>query len=108
MKAKETAMPRPSNWPRGPYSGVFTVDVNGTKKADIQQVYSYWNDGAQSFITRKGHFTENNTYPRLVHSFKDFDGNTIFISSTVIRKARWGSMFFTVATLPDISARFNC
>lgn len=85
---------------RGPYSGVFTININGTKKAEIQETFSYWGDGSQSFITRKGHFTENNTYPRLVRSFKDYQGNTIFAGSTVIRKARWGSMFFTVATIP--------
>lgn len=85
---------------RGPYSGVFTININGTKKAEIQEAFSYWGDGSQSFITRKGHFVEKNTYPRLVRSFKDYQGNTIFTGSTVIRKARWGSIFFTVATIP--------
>lgn len=85
---------------RGPYAGVYTVNINGTKKSEIQEVFSYWNDGSQSFITRKGHFVDKNTYPRFVRSFKDYQGNTYFAGSTVIRKARWGSMFFTVATIP--------
>jgi hypothetical protein len=85
---------------RGPYAGVYTININGTKKSEIQEVFSYWGDGSQSFITRKGHFVDNNTYPRFVRSFKDFQGNTYFAGSTVIRKARWGSMFFTIVTIP--------
>jgi hypothetical protein len=37
-----------------------------------------------------------------VRSFKDFQGNTYFAGSTVIRKARWGSMFFTLTTIPFV------
>lgn len=90
------------NLARGPYAGVFTVNINGTKKADLKEAFSYWNDGSQSFITSKGHLVSNNTYPRLERAFKDFQGNTIFVGSTVIRRARYGSMFFTVATVPTV------
>lgn len=87
---------------RGPYSGVYTININGTKRSEVQEIFSYWNDGQQSFITRKGHFVDNNTYPRFVRSFRDYEGNTYFAGSTIIRKARWGSMFFTIATIPFV------
>ncbi|WP_207514538.1 DUF6770 family protein [Longitalea luteola] len=87
---------------RGPYAGVFTININGTKKADIKESFSYWNDGSQSFISSKGHLASNNTYPRLERAFKDFQGNTIFVGSTVIRRAKFGSIFFTVATAPTV------
>ena len=31
---------------RGPYAGVFTINLNGHHKSDIQTSFSYWADGS--------------------------------------------------------------
>jgi hypothetical protein len=30
---------------RGPYTGIFTININGPKKSDLVQMYSYWGAG---------------------------------------------------------------
>jgi hypothetical protein len=87
---------------RGPYSGVFTINLNGHKKADIKEVYSYWSDGSQPTISKRGLYTENRAYARWEQSFKDYQGNTYFAGSSFIKRARWGSIISSVITAPLI------
>jgi len=91
---------RVKHFGRGPYSGVFTINIKGDKLADIQSNYAYWADGSQSFMNTKGHFTENNTFPRFETSFKDYQGNTFFVGSALTRKPRWGMIIPGVITMP--------
>lgn len=91
---------------RGAYSGVFTINLNGTKKSDIKEIYSYWNDGSTSFMTKKGYCTEVKGFPRFSESFKDFNGNTYYIGSSVDKKVRVGSIIASVITLPILVPPF--
>lgn len=85
----------------GPYSGIFTINVNGIKKADINQVYSYWGDGSQEeSISEKGRFADNKAYALLGQSFRDFDGNTYFVGSAMIKRVKWGSVASSVILSP--------
>jgi hypothetical protein len=90
-------------WSHGPYSGVFTVNVNGPNKQAITQVCSYWSDGSQESITERGRFVDNNdneAYSIFAHSFKDYDGNTYFVGSELVKKPKWGSIASSVALSP--------
>jgi hypothetical protein len=85
---------------KGPYAGVFTINLNGTKKSDFKEVYSYWNDGSSSFMSKKGYCPEVKGFPRFSESFKDFDGNTYYAGSAVDKKLRVGNLVATIVTLP--------
>jgi hypothetical protein len=84
----------------GPYRGVFTININGPAKTDVQASYSYWGDGSQSFITRKGRVREKKGYLILTNAYKDFQGNTIFTGSTFTKKVAVGHIFATILTAP--------
>jgi hypothetical protein len=86
----------------GTYCGVFTININGSTKNDVQASYSYWGDGSQSFISRKGHVREKKGYLILTNAYKDFQGNTIFIGSTFTKKVAVGHIFATILTAPII------
>lgn len=86
---------------RGPYSGIFTININGPNKADLAQTYSYWGDGSQEeSISKKGRFSDNNAYALFSQSFKDYDGNTYFAGSALIKKTKWGSIASSVVLAP--------
>lgn len=44
-----------------PYIGVFTVHLNGPKKTDRKETFSYWQSGQQDFISEKGKLTQTST-----------------------------------------------
>lgn len=85
---------------RGAYAGVFTIHFNGTKKADVNSAYSYWNDGSQAAFTKSGLLPEKKVFARQTISFRDYSGNTYFIGSTVKKRTRWGSIAGAVITSP--------
>jgi hypothetical protein len=86
---------------RGPYVGVFTINLNGVNARDFNQVYSYWGDGSQgSSISKTGKFAENDAYEVIKRSFRDYEGNTYFVGSALIKKTRWGAIGASVITAP--------
>lgn len=86
---------------KGPYDGVFTMHLNGPAKNDIEQMYSYWNDGSKMpDISKKGYNYTNNTYTKLSNSFRDFEGNTYFVGSSFNKKVRWGTITTSVILAP--------
>jgi hypothetical protein len=87
---------------RGTYAGLFTIDLNGHKKGDIRENFSYWDDGSQSMMNAKGRFNQNKSYALFASSFKDFQGNTFFVGSSVVHRVKWVAVGFTIITLPLI------
>jgi hypothetical protein len=87
---------------RGVYNGVFTISLNGHKKEDVKEVYTYWNDRSKADISARGHFNLIKGYIMPNHSFKDYNGNTYFTGSTLIRKTRWGAISSSIITAPLI------
>ncbi|HUB59730.1 MAG TPA: DUF6770 family protein [Puia sp.] len=87
---------------RGPYVGVFTINLNGHKRADIQTNFSYWADGSKSFVDKYGLFTAPQSYARLESCFKDYEGNTWFTGSGVTRQTRWGIVAASIVTAPTV------
>jgi hypothetical protein len=87
---------------RGAYMGVFTINLNGHQKGDIQDVYSYWADGSQTGISAKGLDLQHDGYPKLELSFRDYQGNTYFAGSYIVKRVRWGGIAAAVVTSPLI------
>lgn len=85
-----------------PYAGVFTIDINGTKKADYKQNYSYWIDGKNSDLTDRGRLTASKEFTFFERGFRDFQGNTYFAGTAIKRKAKIGSIISSVVFLPFI------
>jgi hypothetical protein len=51
-------------------------------------------------ISKKGPFSDNNAYALFSESFKDYDGNTYFAGSALIKKPKWGSIASSVVLAP--------
>lgn len=88
---------------KGPYDGVFTIMLNGPKKSDIKERFSYWNDGSKEpDITTTGEINENKLYPYLVSTVRDYKGNTYYVGSSYKRKVRVGAIISSVVLAPLI------
>lgn len=85
---------------KGAFTGVFTINFNGTKKADVTELYSYWDDGSQSSFSKRGLLIDQNSYARQTSSFRDYAGNTYFVGSSVKKKTKWGAIVGAVVTSP--------
>ncbi len=72
----------------GPYSGVFTIQLNGHRRKDIQTAFSYWSNGTQSFLGKDGYHCSSHSYPNMEKAFRDCQGNTWFTGTGIIRKSR--------------------
>ena len=86
----------------GPYSGVFTINLNGHTRKDIQAEFSYWNNGSQTFINKYGYLPESHEYANIERAFKDYQGNTIFAACGLTSKVRWGAITGAVLTVWSI------
>lgn len=91
------------NVTQGPYSGVYTIALNGPKKADWEQTFTYWNDGSlEPAISERGRYTDNNAYCRFSSAFRDFQGNTYFVGTPVTKRIKWGSIASSVILAPMV------
>ena len=86
----------------GPYSGLFTINLNGHTKKDIQAQFSYWTDGSQTFVDKYGYYDNGGVYANFENSFRDYNGNTWFAACGIHRHCRWISIAASVLTLPFI------
>jgi hypothetical protein len=93
---------QPNHLTEGTYAGVFTINVNGPEKNGLSQQFSYWNDGSQAAFNKMGYYVEQKKYARLLHSFRDQEGNTYFAGSSFIRKPKIGSIIATIVTAPIV------
>ena len=88
---------------KGAYSGVFTVNFNGHFKSDVKEIYSYWIDGSQMpAISKSGKYSENSAYAKFTSSMRDYEGNTYFVGSSLIKKPKWGAIGSSVILSPLI------
>ncbi|GAA4325584.1 DUF6770 family protein [Flaviaesturariibacter amylovorans] len=88
---------------KGPYDGVFTVALNGPRRADIKETFSYWSDGSKApEISASGLLGDNHAYPRFSSTIRDFKGNTYFVGNSYIRKAKVGSIVASILLSPTV------
>jgi hypothetical protein len=98
-----TYSPTAKQLSKGFYSGVFTINLEGSGKNNVKENFSYWSDASKEpTISSRGRFSENNYYNNFSSSFKDYQGNTYFVGSGISRKVKIGSIISTVITLPLI------
>jgi hypothetical protein len=88
-------------WHR-PYCGFFSISLNGHTKKDIKASFSYYADGSQSFIDKDGYYTDAHVYANVEHSFRDYQGNTLFAAAGIKRKVAVGAIVGAVLTLPTV------
>lgn len=88
---------------KGAYNGVFTVSLNGPKKSDVKETFSYWDDGSQSStISNTGLYVQNNSYTNLSGAIRDYSGNTYFVGSSLIKRPKWGTIITSVVLAPFV------
>ncbi len=87
---------------KGPYLGVFTIDINGSNPKAFKKAFTYWSDGSVSGVSERGLFAETDSYVMFTNAFRDFDGNTYFAGPQMIKKTRWGCIVSSVITAPLI------
>jgi hypothetical protein len=83
---------------KGPYTGFFTINLEGHTKKDIKARFTYYNDGSQPIMDKRGYFAEPREYARVERAFRDFEGNTIFTGCGVVKKVRAGAIVGSVLT----------
>lgn len=84
---------------RGPYLGLFTVNLD-SKPQNSKKLFTYWSDGSVPGIDANGRFSSTDSYVMFTDAFRDFNGNTFFTGSQVIRKTRWGCIASSIITAP--------
>lgn len=88
---------------KGPYGGLFTIDFTGKTENDIKPVYTYWEDGSKEpAISKRGKYADNGAYMNYDRCIRDFQGNTYFVGSSVLKRVRWGSIAVSTLLLPTI------
>jgi len=87
---------------RKPYLGLFTFNINGIDKSSIKKTCSYWADGASGLFDERGYVQPVDAFAHFTEAFRDFDGNTYFSGSQVIKRPRWGCIASSIITLPLI------
>ncbi|HJY23430.1 MAG TPA: hypothetical protein VJ279_11115, partial [Hanamia sp.] len=93
------------NYTHAPYDGVYTMDVNGHNKKDLKETFVYWNDGSQKpAISKLGYRNDTKSFTVLTSAFRDYNGNTYFVGSQLIKKVKIGSIIASVITAPTIIA----
>jgi hypothetical protein len=91
------------NYTHAPYDGVYTIDVNGHNKKDLKETFVYWNDGSQKpGISKLGYMSDTKSFTVLTSAFRDYNGNTYFVGSQLIKKVKIGAIIASVITAPTI------
>jgi hypothetical protein len=85
---------------KGPYQGIFTININGDKPNEVKKEFTYWSDGSTPGVSAKGLFAETDSYVMFTNAFRDFNGNTYFAGPEVIRRTRWGCIASSIITAP--------
>ncbi len=83
------------------FPGVFTINVNGYTSSDLNAVYTFWSDVLKNDISAKQLFKDGAIYYGLSCAFRDFDGNTYFAGSNVIRQNKDATLSFENISSPE-------
>jgi len=86
----------------GTYCGLFSVELNGHTRKEIQAQFSYWTDGSQNFVDKDGYYQNGGVYANFERSFRDYNGNTWFAACGIHRHPRWVAITASVLTAPFI------
>jgi hypothetical protein len=102
-KKKRSRRYDPKGVGKGIYVGVFNFDFAGKTEKDIKYTASYWDDGSKlPDISPKGRIEESKNYPNIKEGFRDFNGNTYLLGSTLKKSPQWGTIAVSVVLAPFI------
>lgn len=90
---------------KGIYGGVFNIQLNGHKKGEIAEQFSYWYDQSKSDVTAKGYFASGEGYITPNKSFRDYNGNTYYTGSVINSRVRGGRIALNIATCGIVGLR---
>ena len=72
-------------------------------KNGMQEKYVYWSDGSlQPNINTLGYTPSNKSYNVFTTAYRDYQGNTYFVSNALHKKARIGGIISSVVLAPTI------
>lgn len=95
--------PRIKVYSKAMTKGVFTIDMDPAAKNGMQEKYVYWSDGSlQPNINKAGYTKSNKNYNVLSTVYRDYKGNTYFVSDGLRKKARIGGIVSSVVFAPLI------
>lgn len=89
----------------GIYCGVFSIDIKGHSRAQIQTRYAYWSDNSNAAFDEKGYLKQIQAFGDVHTSFRDYQGNTWFAATGIHPHFRTGGMivgalFFEFLLIP--------
>jgi hypothetical protein len=87
---------------KGPYKGFFSIDIEDFRNRKFNEQFTYYADGSQSFITKRGYHRDSKSYVRYRGAIRDYKGNTIYIGTGIARKPKWGAIIPGIITAPLI------
>ena len=98
----------------GIYCGVFSIDIKGHTRSQIQTNYAYWNDNSNAEFSKKGYLREAHAYDNVHTCFRDYRGNTWFAATGIHSHFRVGGMiagaalfeFIFIPTVMELGAGF--
>ncbi len=86
---------------KGINKGVFTIDIDSTAKNGMKEKYVYWSDGSlKPNINKVGYTKENKSYNIISNSYRDYNGNTYYVSESLVKKPRIGGIASSVILAP--------
>lgn len=74
------------------YCGVFSIDIKGHTRSQIQTNYAYWNDESNPAFNKNGYVREAHAYGDVHSCFRDYQGNTWFAATGIHPHFRTGGM----------------
>lgn len=83
--------------------GVFTIDMDPAAKSGMREKYVYWSDGSlQPNINSLGYTKSNKSYNVFTTAYRDYTGNTYFVSNVLRKKARIGGIASSIILAPTL------
>ena len=95
--------PRIKTFSKAINKGVFTIDMDPAAKNGLKEKYVYWSDGSlQPQISKTGYTKSNKSYNVFTTAYRDYEGNTYFVSNALRKKVRVGGIVTSVVFAPTL------
>ncbi|CAN5827973.1 hypothetical protein BH11BAC3_BH11BAC3_14920 [soil metagenome] len=83
--------------------GVFTIDMDSTAKNGMREKYMYWSDGSlKPALNKQGYSMEDKSYNVINTTYRDFNGNTYYVSDQLKKNPRIGGIVSSIILAPLI------
>ncbi|MEO6818529.1 MAG: DUF6770 family protein [Ginsengibacter sp.] len=82
---------------QGNNNGVFTIDIDPAAQNNMKEKYVYWSDGSlQPAINKLAYTKADKSYNVFGTAYRDYKGDTYFLSDALHKKARVGAIISSV------------